>query len=70
MSTGPYVIVNTYSGEAWRQHMVTGGTERLEFATEPEAHVFVLAERDAEIDITAGEAVVMPLAQYLVEYGT
>ena len=67
--SGPYVIVNTYSGEAWRRHMAHAEPERLEFATEPEAHVFVLAEMDAQVDITAGEAVVMPLAQFLVEYG-
>ena len=67
--SGPYVIVNTCSGEAWFRYMAAGGQERLEFATEAEAHVYVLGEREAEMDIAEEEAVVMTLAQYLVEYG-
>lgn len=68
---GPYVIVNTCSGQAWgrpdtrkpRQH------DTLREARGYRKRSVAVWSRTHGTELSPDESVIMPLARYLVEYG-
>jgi hypothetical protein len=65
VSTGPFVIVNRYAGMCWSD---AWPDDCLTFPDQQTADVYVKAGREA-LALDLDESTVMPLAQYLIEYG-